>query len=187
MTVADLKQHLGDLARFLSASGAKTTATDLEAIQQGLTPFQSIPLKAFAEFLVRAEAYSRGEVPVLPGKRVTRGGKGGGKPSAAAQPKPDFGALEKDVLDLYNRAADPSVTTDMVASLTPRLNSLKKDDLVRVCNSLGMSGMKNKKIPELVKAITDRILARKGATTRSSIIDREPSLPRESAVPEHEE
>src|SRR5947209_7564307 len=79
MKVADLQQHLADLARLLEVSGAKTVAGDLAAIRDGLAPFRELPLKGFAEFLARADEYRRGGgVPVKPPK-----GSGSGKKVAA--------------------------------------------------------------------------------------------------------
>ncbi len=59
MKVADLQQHLADLARLLDSAGVKKEVVgDLNAIRDGLSPFRDLPLKGFADFLT-----SRGGLP----------------------------------------------------------------------------------------------------------------------------
>src|SRR5208337_4389262 len=60
VTVAELQLLLSDLGKFLRASAAAKVAGELETISAQLTPFKDYNLKAFADFLVQAEAYSRG-------------------------------------------------------------------------------------------------------------------------------
>src|ERR1700722_18332811 len=74
MKVADLQQHLADLGRLLEAAKAPNVVADLAAIREGLAPFREYSLKDFASFLPRAEAFSRGEVPVVAPKRQRTGG-----------------------------------------------------------------------------------------------------------------
>src|SRR4051812_6695667 len=110
MNVADLQQHLEDLARLLRSSGAKSVADDLASTCAGLAPFPGATLKEFAAFLIRSEAFSRGEVPI----------KGKPAKSAAAPSKtvpPDVELLARDVREIYDRAADPSVTIDQINAM----------------------------------------------------------------------
>src|SRR5262249_52341953 len=116
MKVGDLQQHLADLGRLLEASGAKAVAADLAAIRDGLAPFRELPLKGFAEFLVRAEAYSRGDVPAKPPKGGRTGAKSAGKSTVKAPP-PDAGALAREARELYDRVADPAVTAAQIDAL----------------------------------------------------------------------
>lgn len=167
MKVADLRQHLADLARLMEATGAKAVAADLVAIQEGLAPFNESPLKGFAEFLVRAEAYSRGEVPVAPPSR--KRATSGGRPPSTKAPPVDVEALVQEAKDLYARAADPAVTAEAVEALAGRLKAPKKDDLVRVAEGVGLVGMKAKAKDKIVEAIRARILDRKGAAVRVGI------------------
>jgi hypothetical protein len=172
MKVADLQQHLADLGRMLEAAGAKSVATDLAAIQKGLSPFRELPLKGFADFLVRAEAYrAGGEVPPVAPKS---GGKGkGAAAKAAAKPAlPDAAALAQEVRSLYDRAADPAVTAEQIDALGGRLAGLTKDGLVAVAEAIDMRGMKSKKKDEILAAIQNRIRTRKGATQKVGMIDR---------------
>ena len=60
MTVAELQLLLSDLGKFLRASQSAAVAGELEYISTKLTPFREYKLKAFADFMEKAEAYSRG-------------------------------------------------------------------------------------------------------------------------------
>src|SRR5580704_11987126 len=60
VTVAELQVLFSDLGKFLRSSGAAGVGGELEFIGSKLTPFRDYKLKAFAEFLEKAEAYSRG-------------------------------------------------------------------------------------------------------------------------------
>ena len=62
MTVAELQLLLSDLGKFLRASEATKVAGELEYISAKLVPFRGYKLKAFADFLEKAEAYSRGRL-----------------------------------------------------------------------------------------------------------------------------
>jgi hypothetical protein len=171
MKVADLQQHLADLGRMLEAAGAKPVAADLSAIQAGLTPFRDLPLKGFADFLVRAEAYrTGGEVPTGASKA---GGSGKGAPGkTSAKPAPDANALAQEVRHLYDRAADPSVTTEQIDALAGRLTALPQKGLVVVAEAIDMKGMKSKKKDDILSAIRNRIHTRKGASQKAGMIDR---------------
>src|SRR5262245_30537592 len=107
MKVAELQQHLADLARLLEGAGVKKEVVgDLNAIRDGLAPFSDLPLKGFADFLIRAEAYrSSGEVPT--GKTAAK--KSSGKGGTKAAP-PDVPSLAREVKQLYDQATAPSTT-----------------------------------------------------------------------------
>ena len=172
MKVADLQQHLADLGRLLEASGAKTVAADLAAIRDGLGPFRELPLKGFAEFLARAEAYSRGEVPLAPPKGGRSSGSKPASSRAAKTPAPDVGILAREVRELYDRVADPAVTAEQIDALAGRLGGLTKDGLVAVAEVIDLKGMKAKTKPDILGAIRQRFHARKGATQRAGLLDR---------------
>jgi hypothetical protein len=172
MKVSVLQQHLADLARFLEASGAKTVAAELGAIRDGLTPFRELPLKGFAEFLGRAEAYSRGEVPVTPPKGGRKAPSPAGKPPGKA-PALDADGLTREARELYDRVSDPSITGEQIDALTGRLGGLTKGGLVAVAEAIDLVGMGTKKKDDIVAAIRQRFHARKGATQRAGLIDRQ--------------
>jgi hypothetical protein len=163
MNVADLQQHLANLGRLLEASGAKGVAADLGAIRDGLAPFRDHSLKTFAEFLIKADTYTKGGlVPVA----------GGGKRRAGAeeQARGDLESLGRELQSLYERSSSPEVTTDQIDALVGRLAALPKDGLA--AEGIGLMGMKAKTKPAIQGAIRQRILDRKGAVLRSSGIDR---------------
>lgn len=169
MKVADLQQHFGDLARLLDASGAKAVASDLTAIERGLHPFRDLPAKEFADFLVRAEAYSRGEVPLVQptGKRGSTA-----RPTRAVPSTPNVDALAAEAHDLYEQAASPSVSIEQIDALVAKFGTLSKDGLVIVAERIGLKGMKSKGKGAVQEAIRLRMLSRKGSTQRAGLIDR---------------
>lgn len=172
MKVADLQQHLTDLGRLLGAAGAKGAVGDLAALSDGLGPYRDMPLRKFADFLTRAEAYSRGGVPAARPKGP-RGGaaRGGGKAAA-----PDLGALTAEVRDLYDQAPSPSVTEARIDDVLGRARTLTKPALVALAEAIELMGMKARSKDEILKAIRQRVLARKGTAQRADLIDRIPSV-----------
>lgn len=93
------------------------------------------------------------------------------------KPEAEVDALAREVKDLYDRAADPSVTTEAIESMAAKLGTLKKDDLVRMSESIGLVGLKARSKGQIAKSIRDRITARKGATLRVRINDRNRERP----------
>jgi hypothetical protein len=168
MSVADLQQYLADLARLLEAGGARGVAADLAAIRDGLAPFRGLTLRKFAEFLVRAEAFSRGEVPPA----TLRRGRGGAKTAGSKKATADPAALGREVQGLFERAADPAVTAEQIEAAVGRLGGLTKDVLVAVAEAIGLQGMRSKKKDDIQAAIRHRLLARKGTSVRTGLIDR---------------
>lgn len=163
MTVADLQKHLSDLASFLeNAKSAKAITDDLKAITVGLAPFAAHPLKAFADFLKRAEDFDRtGQLPVS--------GKASRPTKAAAKSVPDVEALARDTLILYQGAADASVTQADIDALLTRLNPLAKAGLVTVAERMGLKGMSNKTKPKILTEIRSSIEDRKGSFQRAGM------------------
>jgi len=165
MNVSGLQQHLADLARLLEASGAKPIAADLTSISEGLAPFKDAPLKEFADFLGRAVAFTRGETPDVPLSKP----KGGGKTPAKKAPAVDHDALARELHGLYERAASPDVTTDQIAGLIARLAPLSVPKLTTLGQQIGITAKKKTK-QDLIDAIQQRILTRKGSALRSAMI-----------------
>ncbi len=168
MNVADVQQHFAELARLLRAAGAAKASDELGAVQRCLEPFRSLTVKAFADFLARAEAYSRGEVPLTPSR--ARGPRAAGGTPAGT--KADEPTLASAVRALYDQATSPSVTAEQVTELGSQLQGLSKDSLVRVAEGIDLKGMKSKSKGAIVQAIQQRILARKGSFQRAGLIDR---------------
>ena len=158
MTVAELQLLLSDLGKFLRASESAKVAGELEYIGSKLAPFKDYKLKAFADFLEQAEAYSRGAlVPKA---------KGGGAKKGKADPAAVEQACQR-VLELYAKAIDPSVTLEQIESAVQALQELdspaaRLDDLAR---QMGYS-RKFKSKAEALKAIRQKITGRKGTFER---------------------
>jgi hypothetical protein len=171
--VADLQQHLADLTRLLESSGAKVVATDLAAIRDGLAPFRELPLKEFAGFLVRAEAYSRGEVPVA----APKGTRGAPKAKAAPKIKPppaDANAVCAEIKEMYERAANPTVSAEQIEAACGRARGLSKQAVLTIAEEIGLKGFKSKSKDAILNAIRQRIFGRKGGTIRAGLTDRAP-------------
>jgi hypothetical protein len=175
--VADLQQHLGDLGRLLETSGARGVAADLAAIRDGLTPFRDQSLKAFADFLIKAEALSRGgPLPAVSPPRTSRG--------AARAPAVELGPLTAEVKRVYDQAGDPAVTNDHIEAALAPLSGLTKAALEAIAEAVELKGMKSKTKDSILNSIRARILTRKGAAQRAGLIDRpagqEPVVPASS-------
>ena len=157
MTVAELQLLLSDLGKFLRASESAKVAGELEYISARLAPFREYKLKAFADFLEQAEAYSRGAL-------APPQGKGGGRK------KRDPAAVEeacRRVMELYAKAIDPAVTLEQIESAVQALQELdppatRLDEMTR---QMGYT-RKFKAKAEALKAIRQKILGRKGAFDR---------------------
>jgi hypothetical protein len=157
VTVAELQLLLTDLGKFLRASESAKVAGELEYISTKLAPFREYKLKAFADFLVQAEAYSRGALAPK-GKGGARKGKA--DPAAAEQ------ACQR-VLELYAKAIDPSVTVEQIESAVQALQALdppkaRLDELARQMDY----SQKFKAKADVIKAIRQKVIGRKGAFER---------------------
>jgi hypothetical protein len=148
---------LSDLGKFLRVSESAKVAGELEYLSARLQPFKDSKLKAFADFLEQAEAISRG----APAPK----GKGGGKKGKA-----DPAAVEQGcqiVLELYNKAIDPSVTVEQIEAAVRSLEDLDptKARLDELARQIGFA-QKFKGKADVVKAIRQKIVGRKGAFER---------------------
>lgn len=158
MTVAELQLLLVDLGKFLRASESAKVAGELEYISDKLTPFRDYRLKAFADFLEQAEAYSRGVLAP----------KGRGKGSRKGKPDPETIELAcEQALELYAKAIDPDVTLEQIEEAMQVLRDLDpaKARLDKLARQMGYS-QKFKSKPDVLKAIRLRIINRKGAFER---------------------
>jgi hypothetical protein len=158
VTVAELQLLLSDLGKFLRASESAKVAGELEYISARLAPFREYKLKAFADFLEKAEAFSRGE---LAPKKTGGGGK---------KAKADPAALEQacqQILDVYGKAIDPSVTLEQIEATVQSLQALDppKKRLDELARQMGYSQKFHSK-PDVHKAIRQKIIGRKGAFER---------------------
>jgi hypothetical protein len=146
------------MAKFLRASEAAKVAGELEYVSAKLVPFREYKLKAFADFLEKAEAYSRGAL--APKASAGAAKKGKADPAAVEE------ACQR-ILDLYGKAIDPSVTLEQIESTVQGLQALdppraRLDELAR---QMGYS-QKFRSKPDVLKAIRQKIVGRKGAFER---------------------
>jgi hypothetical protein len=151
--VADLQLHLADLARLMQAAGAKEAAAEITAVNDGLSRFRGQSLRELAAALA----------PPQPGA------------ARPVTPKPltdELEAVAMQAMDVYERAADPSVTAEVIQGLVRRLGTLSKDGVAAVAERIGMKGVRSKSKAANQKAIRERIEARKGSSQRAGLIDR---------------
>ena len=157
MTVAELQLLLSDLGKFLRASQSARAAGELEYISEKLSPFKGYQLKAFGDFLVKAEEYSRG----VPAPKKAKGGR-----KSKADPAAVDQACQR-VLHLYDQAIDPKTTIDDITSAVQALQELDppKGKLDELARQMGYS-QKFKSKADVLKAIRQKMLGRKGAFDR---------------------
>jgi hypothetical protein len=157
VTVAELQLFLSDLGKFLRASESARVAGELEYLSDKLQPFKNHKLKAFADFLEKAEAESRGVV--APPKKVS-GKKTKADPAAIDQ------ACAR-VLELYSKAIDPSVTVDQIEAAVRTLEDLDppKARLDELARQMAYT-QKFRGKADVIKAVRQRIISRKGAFER---------------------
>lgn len=168
MNVADISQHLADLARVIDKSGGKTVARDLHAIAEGLTPFAEQTLTAFSLFLAKAHEYHTTGT-------LTAASKPARKTSPRApRVKADPMEIAAAVRTLYDRANDLSLTTEFIDSELNRMNGLTKDGLLKVCDAMELVGMKSKKVPDIQAAIRQKVIDRRGTAQRAAMLDEPP-------------
>jgi hypothetical protein len=150
MKIADLQSFLRSLAPVLSSSGGAKVATDLDRMAQGLTPFQSLTIAEFADFLAKADEYVRtGIVPTKPGK--------------AKAPARSSADLVQEALrlarSLYDTALDANFRFEAVDVAMAGLKKLKVDDLKKVAKELDIFSVPKKKddiIAEIGRKIKGR-------------------------------
>lgn len=166
MTVADLRAYFAGLRAALEAAGAKGVAADLAAVETGLSPFAGLPVRQFADFLARCDAFSRGEVPVAPPKATKR-------PATPKAPKAmpaDAEAVLAKVRQLYDRAIQPDMTEARITEeLAPLLDPLSKDALVAIAEQFQTPGLNRRSKATVAEAIRDKITDRRGAYIRSGM------------------
>jgi hypothetical protein len=158
VTVAELQLLLSDLSKFLRASESAKVAGELEYISTKLGPFRDYKLKAFADFLEKAEAYPR--------RALDQKEKGGGGKKGKADPAAVEQACQR-VLELYGKAIDPTITLEQIESAVQALQVLDppKPQLDEIARQMGYS-QKFRSKADLIKAIRQKIIGRKGAFER---------------------
>src|SRR5262249_40909748 len=149
MNVANLQQHLANLAKLFDASGGKSVAKDLDALATALTPFAAQSPAEFTRFLALAHEYhTTGKLSPPP--KAPR--KAAANPARAAP-----GEVAATIRSLYDRAGDLSLTMEQIDTELAKMNGLTKDGLLKVCEAMELAGMKSKKVPDIRAAIGQKI------------------------------
>jgi hypothetical protein len=158
MTVNEFNKTLTQLVELLKITKSnQQTINGLEEFIESTATFGDLTLKAFVKL---AET---GRTPKLTTTPQTRN---------TSKQTVDATAIVIEIKNLYDHAGESTVTEEQIKSESNRLNSLKKPELVKLADSIELSGMKSKKIGEIISGITNRILDRKGAAVRRQLIDR---------------
>jgi hypothetical protein len=160
MTVGEFQTFLFEVSRFLRSSKSPAVAKELEEVSAKLASFKDYKLKPFADLLVKAEEYARLDPQV----------KAARTPRATAKAKVDPAAVDQAclaVLQLYNRAIDPSVTLDQVETTVKGLQTLDPPmaKLNELAQKMGFV-QKFKKKDDVLKAVRQKILSVKGTWDR---------------------
>jgi hypothetical protein len=164
MTAATLDTLLRRLADLMEAADGKAAGIkDVRALADRLKPFARLSLAEFGEFLVKAEAYSRGDLEAVFGKKT-----GSARPGKApADPNRVPGAVQR-LRTLYERALDPSVTPASVDVVINSVETFTKAELEQVAAGCGFQ-QKFKTKAAMLNALQKWVLDRKGAFARAGV------------------
>ena len=163
MTVTTLDTFLRRLADLIEAVEGKAAGPkEVRALADRLKPFGGLSLTAFGEFLVKAEAYSRGDLEAVFGKKPSARKS---KPTADSDRVP--AAVER-LKTLHGRALDPSVTPDSVCAAVREIEGFTKAELDQVAVGCGYH-QKFKNKPAVLAALQKWILDRKGTFERAHV------------------
>lgn len=152
MNVDVLQMHLTNLSQLLRAGGGKSTANDLDEFVQLLQPFRDMKLKDLIGAVARAEELLRGIPP---------------KQKRSAAPKVDPGPIASRIIDLYARAATPSVTVADIEGAFSELRSLNLTgkQLEGIAKQIGIRERLSKE--PLFNKMRQTVLDRKGVSDRA--------------------
>ncbi|MBY0586852.1 hypothetical protein K2X85_06730 [bacterium] len=117
MDVSHLKQFILNLALPVRASGGAKVANELEQTAEALSPFASLSMRDFAEFLEKADLYHR--EGIVPTKAIT----GGSKRSPALKGDELVKDLAQQIGKILESATD---STQSYESLTDQMASVLK-------------------------------------------------------------
>jgi ribosomal protein L17 len=137
-------------------------------------------LRDFADFLARADAYSRGEVPVKPAKKAGQTGTVASQKRGKA-PAPDVASLVQEAKRLFEHASDSAITVEMIEGFAERLGTLGKKALCDVAAAVDYKVPGKATMKDIIEAVKKRILDRKGSYIRTGLAER-PATPSDSFV-----
>lgn len=157
MTVSDLRNTLTHLLGLLGTADAKPAKLrDLSEFIELTAEFDGLTLKAFLKLAVAGQCPPTTRPTTIKGSGTSRA------PSA----------LAAEVKDLFERASDPSVTEEQCRTTCGMLGKLTKPLLAELAESISVYGMLRKNKAEIITAITNQLLDRKGAAIRRTLINR---------------
>jgi hypothetical protein len=148
MNVADLQEYFHNLGLFVNKSGGAKLTADLDDLQRSLAPFAAMTVKEFADFLT-------GKQPPV-------------KAAKPAKVKPNAEDLANHVRRLYDTINEPTVNNESVETVLGQLDKLTVADLKVVAGKIEYRVSKEKK-PQIIEAIRNRILGRRGAHQRAGM------------------
>ena len=159
MTVDALRRYFHNLSEVMQhGKGGKEVLDDFAAIDRGLTPFATLPLKSFADFLEKAQTYDPSAVL---GKKPARAG--GGSPKVAV----DIQGIAATVKHLYDTAARPGVTIESIDQGLKVLDNLTIANLTVVAKVIQAdSGLKGKNKAEVVTIVKNAVRGMWGSAQR---------------------
>jgi hypothetical protein len=161
MKVGDFHELVRGLARAMAGDSAKA-AGELERLAAGLEPFQDWTIADLADFLQRAEEYSRtGVVPAT--KR---------KPSSLSLDSEAIAQSRTQLDQLFERAIEPQTTYSQIQQQVRDIcKGLGKEEIIAVAKQFGVSeSLKSRK--DALDKIEIRIARRKeGHDHLSSVRD----------------
>ena len=157
MQIRNLQQYLSATIQLLTESGSKNLADEMQQLVDGLDSCKELTIKEFADFLNRAKQYD--ETGIVPAKaKATR---------RTATVDPELvtrTALE--VMDLYERAIDESLSYAAIETEIAKLNKHSTAVVKAVAKEVGVAGAKSKKAA--IEAINRKISKRKESFQRTS-------------------
>jgi hypothetical protein len=174
MKVANLQLFLRTLAEPLAASGAKQIAGELERACASLEPFREYSIKDFADFLAKAEEYSRTGVLSAQGKRK----EGAAKVIHSQR----ILELAQQINALCEQAVDGDVElTDVEEELKQLDKALNAQEVIALAQEVGAGKHKSKKaaLQGIRLMIKDR--KRSFERTESATSEEEAAVPGEPA------
>ncbi|MFO0966093.1 MAG: hypothetical protein U0793_10990 [Gemmataceae bacterium] len=155
MKIEDLQLHLTNLASLFRGAKAKAVADELEEACASLQPYRELRLKDFAGMIGKLEA-------ALAKAQAAKPARAKKDPAALAA------ALER-VADLYNRAAQESVTRDGIVAAFAELEALGPalKDLKALAPRVNVAA--KGKAADLLGRVRAAVLERKGMVERVEV------------------
>jgi len=160
MTVDALRQYFRNLSGVLqNGKVGMEVINDLAAIDRGLTPFASLPLKEFAVFLEKAQDY---DPKAVIGKKVA-----GTTTPRATKATVDIDGIAATIKHLYDNSTRPDVTIESINEALKVLDNLTGSNLKIVAKAIKADkGLSGKSVPEIREIVKDAVRGMWGSAQR---------------------